>query len=357
MNRIPIVLPFLLAAAASAQTVSIFPDEYAAVAEGPFNSPNLPLAAGTSRVLCLYEHLDLDIPTGHQITRLGFRQDGTLTTMDAGRTLQLEVRMGYSTATAANLGTSFAGAYSNTPVTVFGPTTYALPNLHDTTAPLPNGQLWITLATPFTYNPAAGENLVVEYLVYGNSGGGTAFNYRLDRADYYSPTSQGPAGCPRSGGPAPVLTANGVRPGLSYSTGASSAPANSFAILLVAPGSQLLTPYSLQPYVAGIAPACQGQVPVIGAGTLTGVTSTGGAISWTFSVPNNTALYGDMFVAGQAAFFDFFSPGGLVVSNGTQVKIGVLPRSSTLSANGPPATLTTGGVTRNYCPVAFFEYQ
>jgi hypothetical protein len=357
MNRNPTILPLFLATALSAQTVTVFPDEYAAVSEGPFNSPNLPLADGTSRALCLYEHVDLAIPSGHQITRLGFRQDGTITTMDTGRTLQLEVRMGYSTATAANLGTNFANAYSNTPVTVFGPTAYVLPNLHDTTAPLPGGQLWITLSTPFTYSPGVGENLVVEYLIYGNSGGGTTFNYRLDRADYYSPTLQGPAGCPRAGGGAPVLAVNGLRPGLSYSTSATAGPGNSFSILLVAPGAQLLAPYSLQPYLAGISPACLGQVPLVNPGQLTGVTSAAGALSWSFPVPNNTALYGDLFVAGQAAFFDFFSPGGLVVSNGTQVKIGVQPRTSILYGAGPPATVTTGAVSRNYCPVAFFEYQ
>lgn len=325
--------------------------------EGPFNSPNIPFSAGTSRVLCLYDRTDIAIASGRQITKLGFRQDATLTAMDTGRTLQLEVRMGYSTATPANLTTNFANTYAGAPVTVFGPASYVLPNLHDTAAPLANGQLWVTLSTPFTYNPGPGENLVVEYLVYGNSGGGTTFNYRLDRADYYSPTVQGPAGCPRSGGGVPVLTVQPVRPGLSYSTSLATGPGNSFAALMIAPGFQLSAPFSLQPFIGGINAACTGQVALGSFGTLTSVTSGTGTASWSFLIPNNPALYADMFVASQCAIFDFFAPGGLVVSNGAQVRVGALPRTSVINGAGPPATTLTGTVTRNYCPVAFFEHM
>jgi hypothetical protein len=358
MNRITSVFPFLLLPAVlPAQIVSIFPDEYAAVPEGPLSSPNVPFAAGNSRVLCLYDRTDIAIASGRQITKLGFRQDATLTVMDVGRTLQLEVRMGYSTATPANLTSNFANTYASAPVTVFGPASYVLPNLRDTGAPLPNGQLWVTLSTPFTYNPGPGENLVVEYLVYGNSGGGTSFNYRLDRADFYSPVVQGPAGCPRAGGGVPVLTVQPVRPNQSYSTSLATGPGNSFAVLMLAPGLQLAAPFSLQPFIGGINPACTGQVPIGMFGTLTGVTSATGAETWSFLIPNNAALYADMYVASQCAIFDTFAPGGLVVSNGAQVRIGAQPRTSVVNGAGPPATVTTGTVTRNYCPVAFFEHQ
>jgi hypothetical protein len=337
------------------QSIAIFPDEYAAVAEGPFNSPNLPLANGTSRVMCLYEQVDLAIPSGRSITKLGFRQDATLTTLDTGRTLQLEIRMGYSANTQASMVTTFDANYAAPPATVFGPAAFVLPNLRDPANPLPNGRFFITLTTPFAYAPGA-NNLVVEYLCHGNSGGGATFNYRLDRADYYSPVTLGPAGCPHAGGGTPSLAISSVRPGLSYSTSLASAPGNSFAVLLLAPAQQLVAPFSLQPFVAGIQPACTGQVPLAATGTLTGLTSSSGSLSWSFLIPNNIA-YNDMFIASQAAIFDFFAPGGVVVSNGAQIRVGANPRSAILRAPGPPTAQTTGTISRNYCPVAFFEHQ
>jgi hypothetical protein len=345
----------LLAASLTAQTVTIFPDEYAAVPEGPFNSPNLPLARGTSRVQVLYEAIDLAIPSGHQITKIGYRQDGTLTTLDTGQTLQLEIRMGYSTTTAATMGTTFATNYVAAPVTVFGPAAFTLPNLHDTANPLPNGRFFINLTTPFTYTPATG-NLVVEYLVYGTSGGGTTFNYRLDRGDFYSPVTYGAPGCPRSGGGIPNLTATPVRPGQSYSTSCTLGPGSSFAILMIVPGGTLQTPFSLQSMVPGIQPTCLGQVSLAGLLQLTGVTGTTGTISWSFPIPNNPA-YADFNWASQAAFFDFFAPGGVVVSNGAHVLTGALPRTTIIAGNGPPATTLTGTANRNYNPITFFEHQ
>jgi hypothetical protein len=347
--------PLLFSVMAAAQTTAIFPDEYVDVAEGPNNSPNLPFSRGTSRVQCLYEAIDLAIPSGQQITQLGFRQDATTTALDTGRTLQLEIRMGFSTHTAASLTTNFANNYATTPVTVFGPATFVLPNLRDTASPLPNGQFFVPLTTPFAYVPA-GNNLVVEYLVYGNSGGGTQWNYRLDRADFHSPRTYGPAGCPRSGGGTPNLTVQPVRPGQTYSTSCSSAPGSSFGYLLIAPGQQLVAPFSLQSLVPGIAPACTGQVGLGGVIQLSGVTGTTGSINWSFAIPNTTA-FNDFYWASQGAFFDFFAPGGVVVSNGAELKTGVNPRSSILAGNGPPLSLTTGSVSRNYCPVAFFVHQ
>jgi hypothetical protein len=356
MNKQLSLLAFaLLAAGLSAQTLSIYPNEYSAVAEGPFNSPNQPLAAGTGRSQFVYEVGDLAIPSGHTITRLGYRQDGTLTTQDTGRTLQLEVRIGYTSLTAATLGTNFANNYVAPPVTVFGPAAFTLPNLREVANPLPNGRFFLPLTTPFVYTPANG-NLIVEYLVYGNSGGGTSFNYRLDRSDFYSPVTYGPAGCPRAGGGTPNLTANGLRPGQTYSTSLATGPGSSFGFLLIAPGTQLLPPTSLQLLVPGINPACTNQVSLVGPTQLSAVTSAAGAASWSFTLPNNAA-WADYYFTSQAAFFDFFAPGGVVVSNGAQVLTGALPRCSYNFAAGPPATAVTGTVTRNYNPITFFEHQ
>ncbi len=356
MKSLSTLLSFaLFTPLALAQTTSIFPDEYVAVGEGPLNSPNYPLAYGTSRVQVLYDRTDVAIPLGHAITRLGFRQDATLTTMDAGRTLQLEVRMGFSANTPATMVTTFDTNYVAPPVTVFGPATFVLPNLRDATNPLPGGQFFVNLTTPFVYAPGAGENLVVEYRIFGTSGGGAAFNYRLDRADYYSPVTYGPAGCQHSGNGVPNLTVAPTRPGLSYSCSIASGPANSPAVLAINLGVGLVPAYDLSSIFAGISPTCTGQINPIGLATFGGATNTGGATSWSFAIPNNPA-FADFVISSQALFLDFFAPGGLVVSRGGEVLTGSQPRTAIVSAQGAPTVVTTGSKLNNYCPVAFFTH-
>ena len=351
------LLPFaLLCAGAFAQTIAIFPDEYVAVPEGPFNSPNYPLAFGTSRVQILYDAVHLTIPTGHTITRLGFRQDATLTTLDTGRTLQLEVRMGFSANTVAGMVTNFDNNYVAPPTTVFGPASFVLPNLRDAANPLTNGQLFIPLTTPFVYAPAPGQNLVVEYRIFGNSGGGTSFNYRLDRADYYSPRTYGTPGCQHSGGGTPNLTIAGVRPGLTFSTSITAAPSNSPAVLALNLGTGIVPGYGLTAVFAGISPTCTGQVNPIGLATLSGTASAAGSASWSFAIPNNPA-FADYLISAQGVFLDFFAPGGLVVSNGGQVLTGAQPRCAVVAAGGAPTTVTTGSKSNNYGIVSFFEHQ
>ncbi|MCA8977595.1 MAG: hypothetical protein KDC98_22920 [Planctomycetes bacterium] len=348
------LLSLLLGPALAAQTITVFPDEYAAVPEGPFSSPNLPLASGTSRVQIVYEAVDLAIPSGHQITRVGFREDGGITQVDPGHSLQLEIRMGYTQETALTLGGNFANNYSSTPVTVFGPGLYTLPPLRDANSPLPNGQLFINLTTPFAYDPSLG-NLVVEYLIYGNSNAGAAWTYRLDRGDYYSPVTNGPAGCPGSSG-IPSLTLQPLRPGLYFSAMVTNAPSSSFGLLILDFGNRLQTPFSLQSLVPGIQPSCMGQISLAGPSSLPGLTNTSGSKNWSFIIPNNAAFI-DYDISCQAAFFDFFVPGGAIVSNGAHVLVASRPRTSILAASGPPAVVTTGSVSQYYHPVAFFAHQ
>jgi hypothetical protein len=74
-------------------------------------------------------------------------------------------------------------------------------------------------------------------------------------------------------------------------------------------------------------------------------------------VPNQRVPYNDMVIGAQAAFFDLFAPGGLVVSNGSQVEIGIQPQSTIVWGSGPPSTVTTGSQNTRYCPVALFGWQ
>ncbi|HZN37500.1 MAG TPA: hypothetical protein VFD82_01785 [Planctomycetota bacterium] len=345
---------FLIAAGLSAQSTSIFPSEYSAVAEGPNSSPNLPLANGTSRTLIVYDQADVTVPSGRSITQLGFREDASTSTLDTGRALQLEVRMGYTTQSPNSLGTTFDTIYDGTPATVFGPALFQLPNLRDAASPLPNGQFFVTLATPFVYAPA-GRNLVVEYRVFGNSIGGAAFNYRLDRADFYSPIVTGASGCQHSGNSITQLTTSAVRTGQYVYLNGNNGPANSFALVAVSVGTQLVTPYPLSAVFPGIQASCTGQLDLTSLATIGVGTSTSGSFSPYYSVPNNP-VFNDLWLSHQALVLDVFSPGSVVTSNGVAVQVGIAPRSSILYASGLPSTTTTGTVSANYCPVAFFRW-
>ena len=354
--NLPRIISLLLAAAPlAAQTTTVFPAEYSNVSEGPFNAANLPLANGVSRVLIVYDQQDLDLPNGATITHLGFRQDATLTTMDAGRALQLEIRIGYSGQSATAPSTTFDTNYTSPATTVFGPALFTLPNLRDANNPLPNGQFFIPLTTPFVFARSA-NNLVVEYRVFGNSGGGGAFNYRLDRADYYSPVNLGAAGCPHSGGLVPQLSLTPVRTGATLTASIARAPGNSFAVIAIEPGGRLATPFALSPFVAGIHPLCTGQLSLGSLTTLSGITTGSGTFTTSYTVPNLPAL-NDLFLPHQAILFDFFAPGGVAVSNGAEVQVGIRPRASVVATQGPPTSVTTGSLSQNYCPVSFFRYQ
>lgn len=359
MNLLRIVLRTVSLALATAplaaQTTTVFPAEYSNVSEGPLNSANLPLANGVSRVLIVYDQQDLDLPNGATISHLGFRQDASIAPMDAGRALQLEIRMGYSPQSATAPSTTFDANYTTAPTTVFGPALYTLPNLRDANNPLPNGQFFIPLSTPFVFSRST-DNLVVEYRVFGNSGGGTSFNYRLDRADYYSPVHLGPAGCPHSGGLVPQLSLTPVRTGATLSASLSQAPGNSFAVIAVQAGGRLVTPFALSPFLPGINPACMGQINQAGITTLSGISTGSGTLNVSYAVPNIPSL-NDLFLAHQAILFDFFAPGGVAVSNGAEVQVGIRPRASIVATQGPPSSVTTGSLSQNYCPVSFFRYQ
>jgi len=356
MNNLTIKLSsLLLCSAAFAQNVAIFPDEYVDVPEGPFNSFNLPFAKGVSRAQCLYDTVDIDIPSGNTISKIGFREDGQTTFTDNGVAMQIEIRMGWSTYDHQSMTTNFDNNYDAPPVTVFGPAIWTPPNLRDPANPLPNGELFITLDTPFSYVPA-GRNLVVEYRITGTANGGAAFTYRLDRADFYSPISYGAAGCMHSGGGVPNHVVQPTRPGLSWSGSIQQGPANAPAFLAINVGLPLGTPFPLSTVFGGVSPTCTIQMPLTNTELFGGSTSSNGSANWSFVIPNDN-IFADMTMSSQVFFFDFFSPGQIVISNGAEVKTGVRTRCSIVSANGQPASTTTGSKSQWYGPVTLFEHN
>ncbi|HLQ37609.1 MAG TPA: hypothetical protein VK348_07400, partial [Planctomycetota bacterium] len=81
-----------------------------------------------------------------------------------------------------------------------------------------------------------------------------------------------------------------------------------------------------------------------------------GSHSWSISVPNNRIPWHQATMETQAAILDFFAPGGVVVSNGDQVKFGIDPANTVIYAQGS-STATTGSVQRHFGLVTLFQYN
>jgi hypothetical protein len=202
-----------------------------------------------------------------------------------------------------------------------------------------------------------GKNLIVEYRVFGTAAGGGSFNYRLDRADFYSPRTYGQPGCMHSAGNVPNLTLGATRPGLNWICTVSSGPPNAPAFVAIDIGAAMApTPYPLTPVFNGISATCMGQMPIGNVQLLGGTTSGIGSKTWNFLIPNNN-IWAGVNISSQALFLDFFSPGQIVVSNAGTVLTGVRPRSSIVTGSGAPTVVNTGQKSTWYCPVAFFEHQ
>ncbi|MCA8952099.1 MAG: hypothetical protein KDE27_21495 [Planctomycetes bacterium] len=349
------IRPFVLLAATTslfAQGTATFPSDHAAIPNGYSSQNWYPFSWGVSRQMAVYESWDLTIPAGRQITRIGFRADGT--TLAYGKMLQLEIRMGQTQETAASMLSNFDNNYLGTPTTVFGPALYSMPDLNNVLNPNPDGAyVWVTLTTPYTFDPT--ENLLVEWRVHANNAGGAAFNYPLDRAQFISPIITGPNGCAHSGNQIPELLSRPARTGRIWYCDLTKGPANQLAAWFINLGSPLQTPFSLAPFFPGIGATCEGQVQLNNLFSLTAMTGSTGYYSFQVPIPNDR-IFNDLTISSQAACFDFFSPGGVVVSNGDQMQIGIDPAMTILASQGNVAA-TTGGLYRNYGAITLFDYN
>ncbi|MCU0864581.1 MAG: hypothetical protein MUC36_12355 [Planctomycetes bacterium] len=346
-------LPILAAVAGfstflSAQVTVTFPSDHATVA-GDGVAYYYPYSNGISRVMAVYEAWDLGIAPGTPIARLGVRQDGIQTA--PGRSLQLEVRMGYTQRTAANLLSNFDNNYQGAAQTVFGPGVFALPTL---TNQQPGQQvIWLDLSTPFVWQPANG-NLLVEWRVLANSNANQAFSYPLDKASFLSPITSGSStGCQHSGGQTATLTSSPTSIGSNWRIAVNNAPASSAVVLAVTVGQPLGAAFPLQALLPGIQSTCQGYLggafQVFGA-----TTNTNGYYQWTVPVPNDRLLYNDLVISSQGLILDFFSPGGFVTTDGDQVQFGIDPAHTLLYSTGT-VTAPTGTLLPNHGLVTLFQ--
>lgn len=352
LRTLPVLLlaPLFLPSGANAQ--AFFPSDHAAVPNGTGSQNWFPYSYGVSRMMALYESWDLNVPAGHQITRIGFRADGT--TIAYGRSLQLEVRMGRTDRTHANVLANFDNNYAGAPTTVFGPALFAMPDLNNVLNPNPaGGVIWLTLTTPFTFDPT--QNLLVEWRVYANNNGGAAFSYTLDSATFLSPIVSGPLGCQHSGNQVPDLESRPTKVGSTWYNDLYQAPASQPLIYFINVGIPLSAPFSLAPLFPGIPAACTGQVSPVALFSLGGMSGPSGYAVFSVPIPNNRLL-NDLILSSQVFCFDFFSPGGLVVSNGDQMQVGIDPAMSVIWHQGS-ATNATGNVYQNYGVVTLFDHN
>jgi hypothetical protein len=332
----------LLAGAAAAQNTATFPSDHASIPNGRSSIYWFPYSYGVSRMMAVYESWDVNVPAGRQINRIGVRAEGT--TLSYGKSLQLEVRMGQTEKTSANLLSNYDSNYFGTPTTVFGPALFTLPDLNNPLNPNPTGNMvWLNLTTPYTFDP--NKNLLVEWRVIANNNGGAQFQYTLDSADFESPLATGPQGCTHSGSQIPLLESRRTAVGDTWYCDLSRAPANQLATWFVSVGAPLVPQYSLAPFLPGIAPACQGQIPFNNLFAVSATTGGGG--SHTFSVPiPNRRIFNNMILSSQVLCTDVFAPGGFVVSNGDQIEIGIEPATAVIYHQGS-ATNATGSVSGN----------
>lgn len=342
-----LLLSAVLAGSLSAQTTYTFPSDHAAISNGASNTSFFPYSYGVSRMQAVYETWDLQIPYNTPIARIGVRQDGT--NASTGYALQLEVLMGYTSNTVANFSSTYATNYASAMTSVFGPALFTLPNLTSAGGTT----VWLNLTTPFHYDPPLGQNLLVEWRIAANSNGNAQFNYYIDRATFVSTVISGPAGCPHSGNNTALLTSQPTAVDNYWSMSLSRGPASSVFFLLQS-FQPLVPAYQLTPFLPGISGACTGQLSLTSPLFIrTASTNTSGGYSWSVRVPNLRSL-NDIYVSSQCALLDFFAPGGIVVSNGDQLQIGIEPAEAILYSHGS-TTPTTGSLSRNYGVVTLFQ--
>lgn len=281
-----------------------------------------------------------ELPTAFTMAALSLRQPHT-GAQAPGFQVDLEIAVGYTTRWQGTISSTFATNWDVAPPVVVLPrTVVTFPDQH--TYPQSFTEMVITIPWPVTFDwvPAAGQNLLVEITVYGNSAGSGIYGYPLDNlggtiGQWGTPATATTAngGPPRTFGPVMgfvELTHTAVP--LLYSTGTPQI-GNTFRVRVAqcAAGVPVFLmfgwsngwshgyalPYSLLPYGA---PACAVLVDAMDTRVLTA--NAIGYTSLNYSIPNNIYALGLPFY-NQAFAFDLGANAlGLSVSNGGQGVMG-----------------------------------
>ena len=107
-------------------------------------------------------------PVSRTYTGVSFRQDNSIANPPGGR-VEIEIRMGYSTRGLNNLSSTFASNFSGAVTTVLPRQWVTLPSIPAAANNNPsNFLLTVPFITPFSYVPAAGRNVLIEFTIYTN---------------------------------------------------------------------------------------------------------------------------------------------------------------------------------------------
>ena len=312
-----------------------------------------PFSAGKARQMAIYESHDLKIPSGKNITHVGFQIDPAY--KSKGHKLLLRVCMGATTKTAKTVLTNFGANYDGAPVDVYGGAAgkiFDLPDLGDSLNPNKDRPfVWVTLDVPYTYD--ATKNLIVEYQVLANSNSSQAFSYTLDVAQLVSPVVKIGDGCTDSGGRIPVLKSSPSAVAGTWRITLSGAPTSSAATMLTSFGRATVPIPFLRPdcrVLIDLTPP--NFIPFI----FVGKTSTSGRFTWSFPIPDDV-MFNNVHLNSQVVVADVFAASGITMSNGDDMQIGMHPRMTILTRRGDPTTVTTGSIYRNLGVISHFKHN
>ncbi len=330
---------------AAGQTITTIPSDHAAIA-GSTRSNRLPFTRGVERAMILHENWDLMIPNGRAISRIGYRFEENHTEQAA--TIDVEIFMGHSDKDDLTLDFTFANNYLGSPQLVRSRRNFTLPgygvrSLGDT--------LWFDLDTPFVYD--ASKNLIVEFVVHGNSENNLGFDYYLDRATQLSPYRRSPAAVCQavSTGMTPRMVSAGTPIGLNWSVALRDFPASQPIVTLISLQGLAPTGTPLTTLFPGAQPGCAIWVPINGALSLFQLADIAGAGTVNLQLPFDLALLG-VPIAMQSAGFDPATPGRWVTARAVENSAGIIPEMHVLystvglSATSGARTLRWGMVTQ-----------
>ena len=307
----------LLSTAGYAQKVSIFPKDHTSQ-EGIESSNVGPLSRGVNRSLFLYDSSKIDMPTGSDITKVGFRQDGE-SALAAGFRLQIEIFMGVSSLTPSAAKTRLKDNYDGDRTTVLTKRVVDLPAFAKPVAPPSTNLVLLALDKPFKHD--AKKNLVLEYVVFANTNQNRTFVYPMDFARYLRPLDSFGAGCKGSNDKAAVLTSKTASSGVTWRLDITSGlPATAALVAIGDSKDKLFGTVPLPLALDGLgAVGCNLYVDM--AFLLVTATDTRGNASILLPMPDLVGLYGTTFYA-QAILADVFANSlGLTTTNAASVYV------------------------------------